>query len=141
MKYHFKIHKAEKGFWAECLELDGCQTQGDSKAELHANIQEALDLYLSEPESSKKLFPKPNVKLKGRNIEAIAPSASVAFATVLRELRIRKDLTMNEMKEALGIKNLSVYQRLENPKIANPELKTLAKIKLRFPELKLDDVL
>ena len=50
MKYRFKIHSEEKGYWAECIELKGCITQGDSLEELHQNIREALQLYLEEPE-------------------------------------------------------------------------------------------
>lgn len=49
MRYHFKVHKEGKGFWAECLELKGCITQGNSKKELLENMQESLNLYLEEP--------------------------------------------------------------------------------------------
>ncbi len=50
MRYHFKIHEEKNGFWAECLELPGCVTQGNSKEELKKNMQEALNLYLEEEE-------------------------------------------------------------------------------------------
>ena len=30
MKYHFKVHKGGKGYWAECIELVGCITEADS---------------------------------------------------------------------------------------------------------------
>lgn len=30
MPYHFKIYKESTGFWTECLELNGCYTQGDA---------------------------------------------------------------------------------------------------------------
>jgi antitoxin HicB len=142
MNYHFRVHRArEGGFWAECIELEGCRSQAGSRATLVRNLREALDLYLSEPETSKTVFPRPRrISPRDPNIVAIAPSPSVAFATRLRELRLKRKLTMNEMKTALGIKNLSVYQRLEDPKISNPELKTLARIKRCFPDLKIDDV-
>jgi antitoxin HicB len=42
MKYHFKIHKEGKGFWAECIELSGCFTEADSKEELRKNMHEIL---------------------------------------------------------------------------------------------------
>jgi hypothetical protein len=35
MKYHFKVHKEMSGFWAECLELNGCITQADTQKELY----------------------------------------------------------------------------------------------------------
>ena len=34
-------------FMAECLELPGCVSQGDTQAEAHANIQDAIQLCLS----------------------------------------------------------------------------------------------
>lgn len=55
MKYHFKVHREGKGYWAECIELVGCITEADSIEELRKNIQEALNLYIEEPEDSKEL--------------------------------------------------------------------------------------
>lgn len=49
MQYHFKIHEEKSGYWAECIELKGCNTEGETLDELHKNIQEVLGLYLSEP--------------------------------------------------------------------------------------------
>ena len=38
------IHEAEEGgFWAEVPALPGCFTQGESLAELEANIHEAIE--------------------------------------------------------------------------------------------------
>jgi len=68
MKYHFKMHKEGKKFWAECIELEGCNTQGNTKEELFENMKEALNLYLDEPEGSKVSFPPPKKVVKGRNI-------------------------------------------------------------------------
>lgn len=48
MEYRFKIHKEGNGFWAQCLELPGCVTQGDSLEKLFANMQEALSLFLKK---------------------------------------------------------------------------------------------
>lgn len=37
------IHDSEEGgYWAEIPAIPGCVTQGDTMAELHANLQEAL---------------------------------------------------------------------------------------------------
>ena len=60
MKYHFKVHKEGKGFWAECIELSGCFTEGDSMEELRKNMKEALNLYIDEPTDSKKLAALPD---------------------------------------------------------------------------------
>ena len=42
------VHKAEEGgFWAEVPALPGCLTQGETLAELKANLREAIELWLS----------------------------------------------------------------------------------------------
>lgn len=42
------IHNAEEGgFWAEVPALPGCLTQGETLAEVKANLREAIDLWLS----------------------------------------------------------------------------------------------
>jgi predicted RNase H-like HicB family nuclease len=42
------IHNAEEGgFWAEVPALPGCLTQGETIAEVKANLREAIDLWLS----------------------------------------------------------------------------------------------
>ncbi len=40
------IEKDKYGYYAYCLELEGCQTQGDSLEEVMANIKEAIELFL-----------------------------------------------------------------------------------------------
>ena len=135
MKYHFKVHKEKKGYWAECIELKGCRTQAGTKEELDHNLKESLDLYLSEPEDSSLVFPEPKKNLKGRNIVAVQVSPSVAFAMELRQTRLKRKLTQVAMMDLLGIRNLSNYQRLEDPDRANPELKTLFELQGKLPEL------
>jgi predicted RNase H-like HicB family nuclease len=48
---HYKINvvieKDSDGYYAYSPELKGCQTQGDTLEEVKANIQEAIELYLS----------------------------------------------------------------------------------------------
>lgn len=47
MKLRAVIHKAEEGgFWAEVPALPGCSTQGETEAEIRANLQEAIELWL-----------------------------------------------------------------------------------------------
>jgi predicted RNase H-like HicB family nuclease len=42
------IHDAEEGgFWAEVPALPGCLTQGETLAEVKANLREAIELWLS----------------------------------------------------------------------------------------------
>ena len=135
MNYHFKIHKEKKGFWAECLEIPGCLTQGDSIKELEFNMQEALSLVLDEPEDSKIIYPLPNSKFKKMNsVREVAVEPNIAFAFLLRRSRLQKGLTQVQMKEKLHFKNLFSYQKLEMAKYANPTLKSLKRIKDALPD-------
>lgn len=134
MNYHFKIHKEKKGFWAECIEIPECQTQGDSIQELTFNMQEALNLLLDEPIDSKVVFPLPKKNMIGKNIVSIEVEPNVAFAFLLRRERLLKGLTQVEMKEKLQFKNLFSYQKLEMSKYANPTLKSLKRIKDIIPD-------
>lgn len=137
MKYHFKIHREKSGYWAECIELVGCRAQGDDRKDLSDNMKESLDLYLSEPESSSVIFPEPRKNLKSKNIIEVQVSPNVAFALQLRQIRLKRNLTQKAMMSFLGIHHLSNYQRLENPKKANPELKTLFELQNQLPEMSL----
>lgn len=141
MKYHFKIHKEGKGFWAECIELSGCFTQGDSMKELRQNMQEALNLYIEEPEDSRKLFPLPDDSIApSRSIVEVQVDPSIAFAFMVRYNRIQQGLTQQEAADKLGFENIYSYQRLENKK-CNPTLKILFQIKKGFPEFSVDHML
>ncbi|MDB5047994.1 MAG: hypothetical protein JWO30_1065 [Fibrobacteres bacterium] len=141
MKYHFKIHKEEKGFWAECLELDGCITQGDDRRHLELMMTDAVSAYLEEPESSKHVFPMPDPTLKGRNIVAVPVDPKIAMAMVVRQSRLERSLTQRQVADKLGMKHISQYQKLESGKTANPELTTLVKLKNLYPNLSIDSVL
>ena len=140
MKYHFTVHKEGKGYWAECIELEGCQTQGDSMAQLHTNMEEALNLYLDEPPHSKTLFGLPKRVAKGKSIVEVPVEPKIAFAFLLRYLRLKHKLTQREVAQRLGFKSIFGYQKLEASKTANPEFATIVKLKKVFPELSLDDV-
>jgi predicted RNase H-like HicB family nuclease len=142
MIYHFKIHKEHKGYWAECIEIDGCSTQGDSVEELLINAAEALNLLLDEPENSQAIFPLPNAKQKNNsNIFEVEVDPSVAFAFLMRRTRLLMGLTQNEMKEVLQFKTLFSYQKLERSKYANPTLKSLKRIKDSLPEFPIHQIL
>ena len=135
MKYHFKIHKEKKGYWAECLELPSCNTQAETKHELDQNMKEALDLLLDEPEDSKVIFPLPRPSYKKqKSVAEVEVNPSVAFAFLLRRERLEKGLTQVQMKDKLNFKNLFSYQKLEMSKYANPTLKSLKKIKDALPD-------
>lgn len=140
MKYHFKVHKDGKGFWAECLEIEGCLTQGENKEHLSAMMKDALEAILSAPEDSKWILPLANPALGGKNVVEVSPDPGIALAALLRRHRLVNHLTQRQAQARLELKNLIQYQRLEMGS-SNPELKTLAKIKEAFPDFSVDAVL
>ena len=141
MHYHFKVHKEEKGFWAECIEFEGCQSQGDTMEELKLNLKDALNLYLDEPANSKEMFKFPDDDINGKDIILIKADANIAFANYLRTLRLNHNMTQKDVARKLGYKSIWGYQKLESSKNANPELKTISKIKEIFPEFDINLVL
>ena len=141
MRYHFKIHKEGDGFWAECLEISGCVTQGDSKKELELNMKEALNLALTDPPDSKFVASLPDQKIKKtRNVEIVSPDPQVAFAFMVRYYRIKHGMTQNQIARKMGFSDIYNYQRLESSR-SNPTLKTILKIKEILPEMSLDVVI
>jgi len=137
MRYHFKIHEDDNGFWAECSELEGCTTQADTIEQLEKNMSEALNLYLSEPDDSKVIFPLPNEDYDTEDIYKVKVDPQVSFAFLLRRFRLLNKLTQNEIAHRMGWSNIWSYQRFENAK-SNPTLTILSKFKEVFPELNLD---
>ncbi|NGX59127.1 MAG: hypothetical protein KR126chlam3_00272 [Chlamydiae bacterium] len=138
MKYHFRIRKEKKGYSAQCIELEGCITQGDSLKELQKNMEEALNLYVQEPAGSEDLaaLPKDSIR-KSKGIIEVALDPAVAFSFLVRHSRITHGMTQQEVATAMGFDNVYSYQRLEKRK-CNPTLKIMSMIKRIFPELSLD---
>ena len=137
MHYHFKLHKEKDGYWAECCELDGCLSQGDTQKKLYKACEEALDVYLYEPEDSERAFPLPDERLdKKRNVIKIKVDPQKALAIVLRNYRLANKITQKKAAERLGMKNIYSYQRLE--KKSNATLSIIGKIHTVFPGIKLE---
>lgn len=138
MKYHFKVHREGDGYWAECLELSGCFTEAETMEELLKNMQEALNLYIEEPENSKKLAALPDESIRtSRNVLEVPLDPSIAFSFMIRYNRIKHGLTQQEAARKMGFENIYSYQRLENKK-CNPTLKVLSQIKKVFPDFSVD---
>jgi len=137
--YHFRIHAEKRRLWAECVELEGCVTQADSRSELDHSMQEALNLYLEEPRSSTTIFPPPSERPYGKNVVSVEVDPAVAFSTQLRQLRVLSRITQKEAAHRLGMRSLYSYQRLERR--SNPSLSTMKKVKTLFPKFSLDSIL
>ena len=55
MKMQAIVHKAEEGgFWSEVPALPGCVTQGETTAEMEANLKEAIVLWLESGEETNR---------------------------------------------------------------------------------------
>lgn len=138
MLYHFKIHKEKESYWAQCLELPGCFTQGKTLKELQKNAQEALNIYIEEPGDSQDLAALPDSTIKkSKNILKVSLDPLIAFAFLVRYFRIKYGFTQQEAAKKMGFETLYSYQRLEAKK-CNPSLKMIAKIKKLYPEFSVD---
>jgi len=133
------MHEDEGILWADCVELEGCVTQGKDRRELERNMREALNLYLEEPDSSKAIFPLPSRMSFGPDVMPVEVDPAVAFSVQLRRLRLRNKLAQAEAARRLGMRSLFSYQRLE--RLSDPSLSTLRKVKSLFPDFSLDSVL
>jgi predicted RNase H-like HicB family nuclease len=48
-QYNVVIHAAEEGgYWAECPQLEGCFTQGETVRQTERNMYEAVELFLED---------------------------------------------------------------------------------------------
>ncbi|HCL57950.1 MAG TPA: type II toxin-antitoxin system HicB family antitoxin [Spirochaetia bacterium] len=142
MHYHFRVYKDNDELWAECIELEGCQTQSQNNTfeDLYKNMKEVLNLYLNEPADSHIVFPKPDVISNDENIVEVEVEPKIAFAYLLRVFRLNRNLTQKEMAMKLGFKNLWSYQKLEKPEQSNPTLQTLSKINSVFPDFDIREI-
>jgi DNA-binding XRE family transcriptional regulator len=103
-----------------------------------ANMREALNLYIEEPADSKDLAPLPDSTIQcSKNIVEVPVDPLIAFTFLVRWLRIKHELTQQEMANRMGFNEVYSYQRLEARK-CNPSLKIISKLKDVFPELSVD---
>lgn len=138
MKYHFKVRKEGKFYWAQCIEIEGCITQATNMKRLQKNMQEALNLYIQEPEDSNDLAPLPKKRVKKTpSIHEVSVSTEIAFPFMVRYHRIKNGITQEEAAKKMGFNHTNSYQRLERTK-CNPSLKIMERIKGIFPEFSVD---
>lgn len=134
IEYPAKIifSKTDKCYLVEFPDLPGCITYGDTIEEALLNAQEALTGYLESIDLRKIDVPKPS-RLKGKDIHIVHPEKQVAFALWLKTKRAEYNLTQKAAAEKLNI-NFQSYQKYENPRKANPTLKTIERIEKIFNE-------
>ncbi|GHU36224.1 hypothetical protein FACS1894172_18900 [Spirochaetia bacterium] len=108
----------------------GFMTYGDTLENAKAMAAEAvaglLETYLEHGDSF--TVPRPDDSNNWYNIEI---DSGLAFALWLRNERVSRNMTLAEVADQMGVK-YQVYQKLENPRTANPTLKTLKKLERIF---------
>ena len=121
MVYYCTIEKEGNEFIAQFPDMPNIITCGFTHDEALVMAKEALEGCLESDISHGLPIPKPSYK-KGY---PIVVASHIALAQRLRELRGEQSQT--DIAKKLGLSYQS-YQRLENPKKANPTIKTLEKI-------------
>ncbi len=137
MHYHFKVHKERDGYWAQCVEIEGCITEASTKRALVDNMAEALNLILDEPPHSKHIFPFPRKTVRGQNIIKVQVEPKVAMAMLVRTSRLLSKLTQQQVADKMGVK-LFAFQRLESAKSANPTWTTINKLIKALPDFPIE---
>ena len=121
MVYNCTIEKDGDVYIAQFPDIPYVQTCGFSQEEALAMAKEVLDISLEEDIARENNIPPPSFN-EGY---PVAVASHIALCIRLRELRADKSQT--EIANRLGL-SYQAYQRLENPRKANPTVKTLEKI-------------
>lgn len=121
-----KYARSDRAYTVTFPDLPGCVTFGDTLDGAKRMAAEALSGYLASIFERNVRMPKPS-KPKGKSAYLIRPETPVLAALSLRVLREELRLSQTEAAKRLGI-TYQAYQRLENPRSANPTLRTLEKV-------------
>jgi len=121
MVYNCTIEKEGNMFIVRFPDMPNIQTFGYTKEEALAMAKEALDGCLEVDISHGNEIPPP-AYVKGYQVSV---ASHIALSLQLRELRGNQSQT--NIAQKLGM-SYQAYQRLENPRKANPTVKTLEKI-------------
>ncbi len=124
LQYPAKIKKSGGTYLVSFVDFENITIWGDTIEQALANAGEALNGFLESDFERSFTIPDPSV-VKGRSVHYIPVKTHIAVALMLRKLRAGK--TQQEIAKKLQI-SFQVYQRLENPRKANPTIKTLEKV-------------
>jgi antitoxin HicB len=124
LQYPATIKKTKEGFLVSFVDFDTIHTWGATLEQALENAEEALNGCLESDFERGFSIPEPSEK-KGRTVHYIPVKPHIAVALMLRAMRAGH--TQQEIARKLNI-SFQVYQRLENPRKANPTIKTLEKV-------------
>ena len=114
MRYHFKYYPDERGgFYGECIEIEGCRSEGNTLEELKKNFAEALNLSLQCAFHDQETFIFPDDKYDNvKGVLSIKPDINILFANLLKYHRKHNNLTQKNVSDKLGYKSVWAYQKL-----------------------------
>lgn len=124
LSYVARIKREADGYLVTFPDFENVMTYGQTTEEALANAEEALNGCLESDFERNFKIPEPS-RSSGKNMHQIPVAPHIAVAIMLRTLRA--DRSQMEIAKQLNIA-YQVYQRLENPRKANPTVKTLEKI-------------
>lgn len=124
LSYAARIKKESDGYLVTFPDFENVVTYGRTVEEAVVNAEEALNGCL-ESDFERNFKIRDPSRVTGRNVHQIPVAPHIAVAIMLRTLRA--DRSQMEIAKQLNI-TYQVYQRLENPRKANPTVKTLEKI-------------
>lgn len=124
LSFAARIKKDTEGYLVTFPDFENIVTYGATLDEALVHAEEALNGCLESDFERSFKIPEPS-RVAGRNIHYIPVAPHIAVAVMLRALRA--DRSQMEIAQQLNIA-YQVYQRLENPRKANPTVKTLEKI-------------
>lgn len=119
--YPARITNEDDVFLVTFPDLENVVTFGQTIEEALQNAEDALNGCLTSDFERNFSIPGPS-EITGANIHPIAVAPHIAVSIMLRQLR--GDKSQVEIAQHLNI-TYQVYQRLENPRKANPTIKTL----------------
>ncbi len=128
LTYPAHITKEDDTFLVAFPDLENVVTFGQTIEEALQNAEDALNGCLASDFERNFSIPGPSA-ITGVDIYPITVAPHIAVAIMLRQLR--GDKSQVEIARQLNI-TYQVYQRLENPRKANPTIKTLEKIARAF---------
>lgn len=124
LAYTAHIEKQDDSYLVSFPDLENIMTFGATLEEALHNAEEALNGCIESDFERNFVIPSPSV-ITGKKAYKIPVAPHIAVALMLRTLRA--DRPQTEVARQLNI-SYQVYQRLENPRKANPTIKTLEKI-------------
>ncbi|MDR1306299.1 MAG: type II toxin-antitoxin system HicB family antitoxin [Treponema sp.] len=109
---------------------NGIMTYGNTLEEAKDMASEAVSGLIESYLDHGDVFYIPPMP-REKDFYAIPLDPGLSFAMWLREQRTSHNMSLSDVAEKMGVK-YQVYQKLENPRTANPTLKTLRKIERIF---------